>query len=142
MSGFKTFVDRKILRKEIVENNVTSIDISSMENASIYAYDKYITILNKNKLTMYSTYGKKEYENEIEISDAIYSSNNRFLAVAQRNGQNLYLISEGNILWETEIEGEIEKINVNKNGYVSVIISGSSHKSIISTYSPRGKRII
>ena len=138
---FRTFVNRYILRKEIIENNVTSIDVSSMENPSIYAYDNYITILNKNILTTYSSSGKKEYEHEISVSDAIYSSNNRFLTVAQKNGQNLYLISGANLLWQTEIEGEIQKIDVNKNGYVSVIISGSSYKTVISTYSPQGKEL-
>jgi len=138
---FRSFFDRYILRKEIVENNVTSIDISTMENPSIYAYDKYITILNKNKLTTYSSSGKKEYEHDISVSDALYASNNRFLVVAQKNGQNLYLISESNLLWQTEIEGEIKKINVNKNGYVSVIISGSSYKTVVATYSPAGKEL-
>lgn len=138
---FRTFFDRYILRKEIVENNVISIDISTIENPSIYAYDKYITILSKNILQTYSSSGKKEYEHEIAVSDALYASNNRFLAVAQKNGQNLYLISEANLLWQAEIEGEIKKINVNKNGYVSVIISGSSYKTIIATYSPAGKEL-
>ena len=137
----KTFIDRYILRKEIVQNNVISIDISTLENPSIYAYDKYITVLNKGKLITYSNSGKKEYEHEITISNAIYSSNNRFLGIAQKGGQNLYLISEQNILWQTEVEGEIQKINVNKNGYVSVIIKGGSYKTVIATYSPAGKEL-
>lgn len=140
-NGFRTFVDRHILRKEIVQNNVASIDITSFENPSIYAYDKYITILDKNKLTTYSSSGKKEYEHDILVSDALYASNNRFLAVAAKNGQNLYLISEQNLLWQTEIEGEIQKIDVNKNGYVSVIIAGGSYKTVIATYSPAGKEL-
>lgn len=140
-SSFRTFFDRHILRKEIVSNNVASIDISTLENPSIYAYSKYITILNKNTLTTYSSSGLKEYEHEISVSDAIYSSNNRFLAVAQKNGQNLYVISEANLLWQAEVEGEIQKIDINKNGYVSVIISGSTYKTIIATYSPAGKEL-
>lgn len=138
--NFRTFIDRYILRKEIVQNNVASIDISTLENPSIYAYDKYITILNKNKLTTYSSSGKKEYEHEIEVSNALYASNNRFLGIAQKNGQNLYLISEQNILWQVEVEGEIQKININKNGYVSVITKGGSYK-VIDTYSPAGKEL-
>lgn len=139
--GFRRFFDRHILRKEIVSNNVASIDISTLENPSIYAYSKYITILSKNKLTTYSSSGSKEYEHEISVSDAIYASNNRFLVVAQKNGQNLYVISEANLLWQTEIEGQIQKVNVNKNGYVSVIISGSTYKTIVATYSPSGKEL-
>ena len=140
-SSFRRFFDRYILRKEIVSNNVASIDISTLENPSIYAYNKYITILSKNKLTTYSSSGMKEYEHEILVSDAIYSSNNRFLAVAQKSGQNLYVISESNLLWQAEVEGEIQKIDINKNGYVTVIITGSGYKTIIATYSPAGKEL-
>ena len=139
--SFRTFFDRNILGKEITENKATSIDISDQENASIYAFDKYITILNKNKLNLYSASGKKEYELEVNISDALYASNNRFLMIAQKNGQNLYQISEGNIIWQKEIEGQIQKVNVNKNGYVSVIIAGSSYKTVVATYSPQGKEL-
>lgn len=140
-TNFRTFIDRYILRKEIVQNNVASIDIKSLENPSINSYYKYITILNKNILTTYSSSGKKEYEHEIKITNPLYASNNRFLCIAEKNGQNLYLISESNLLWQTEIEGEIKKINVNKNGYVSVIITGGSYKTVIATYSPAGKEL-
>lgn len=138
---FRTFIDRHILRKEIIQNNVASIDISTLENPSIYAYNKYITILNKNILTTYSSSGKKEYEHEIKITNPLYMSNNRFLAIAEKNGQNIYLISEANILWQKEIEGEIQKISVNKNGYVSVIITGGSYKAVVITYSQTGKEL-
>ena len=57
--SFRTFFDRYILGKEITENNATSIDISDQENLSIYAFDKYITILNKNKLNLYTASRKK-----------------------------------------------------------------------------------
>lgn len=56
---FRTFFDRYILRKEVTENNATSIDISDQENPSVYAFDRYITILNKNNLNLYSTSRKK-----------------------------------------------------------------------------------
>ena len=138
---FRTFVDRHILRKEIIQNNVANIDISSLENPSINAYYKYITILNKNILTTYSSSGKKEYEHEVKITNPLYSSNNRFLAIAEKKGQNLYLISESNLLWQKEIEGEIQKISVNRNGYVSVIITGGSYKAVVATYSQTGKEL-
>lgn len=138
---FRTFFDRYIFRKEITENNAVTIDISDQEGIGIYAFDKYITLLNKNKLGLYTTSGKKEYELEINISDAIYASNNRFLVIAQKNGQTLYQISEGNIIWQKEVEGEIQKINVNQNGYVSVITSGNLHKTVIITFSPQGKEL-
>ncbi len=138
---FRTFLDRYVLGKEITENNAVTIDISDQENVSVYAFDKYITILNKNKLALYTNTAKKEYEIEINISEAIYASNNRFLMVAQKNGQTLYQISEGNVMWQKELEGDIQKVDVNKNGYVSVITAGKLHKTIIVTFSPQGKEL-
>lgn len=141
--GVRSFFDRHILRKEVEENKAASITLNTEENQSIYAYDKYITILNKNKLTSYSSSGEKKYEHDISVNDALYSSNNRFLAIAQKNGKNVYLVSEANLLWQNviDIEGNITKINVNKNGYVSVIVAGSSYKTVIITYSPAGKEL-
>lgn len=139
----RNFIDRNILRKQIQENEATSIAINTEENLSIYAYDKYITILNKNKLISYTSSGEKKYEHEINVNDALYASNNRFLAVAQKNGKNVYLISEANMVWQNEIdiEGNITKININKNGYVSIIVTGSSYKTVIITYNPAGKEL-
>lgn len=137
----RTFFNRYILKKEVVENNVASIDLSNIENPKIYAYDKYITILSKNILSTYTSSGKKEYEHQISVSEPLFSANNRFLAIAQKNGTNLYLVSGQDLLWEAEIEDEIQKVNVNKNGYVSVITSGSSYKTVIYTFSPAGKEL-
>ena len=35
----------------------------------------------------------------------------------------------------------IQKININKNGYVSVITTGNSYKTVVITYSPEGKEL-
>mgnify|MGYP002423639261 CR=1 FL=1 len=138
---FRVFFDRYILRKEISQDTLVSIELKDEEKPSIYAYYKYITLLNKNKLETYSSSGKKEYEHDIAVNNPIYSSNNRFLTIAEKGGHSLYLISEANILWQQEIEGNIQKINVNKNGYVTVTITGSSYRTVITTYSPAGKEL-
>jgi hypothetical protein len=139
--NFRTFFDRYILRKEITEDAAISIDISDEENPGIYAFNKYITVLNKNKLSLYNSSGTKAYEFEVNISDPIYASNSKYLVIAQNGGQNLYQIVDGNIAWEKEIEGEIQKVNVNKNGYVSVIMEGSSYKTVIAIYNSAGKEL-
>lgn len=59
----------------------------------------------------------------------------------RKNGQKLYCIQNKNIVWQKDIEGEIKGINVNKNGYVSVIISGTSYKSIVEIYDNNGKEL-
>lgn len=134
-------IDKYIFRKEVTENNIKNIEISTEENQYIYAFDKYIVTLNKNMLNLYSQFGKKEEELQINISNPIFKSSNRFLGIAEKNGGKLYLISGNSILWQKDIEGNIIKINVNKNGYVSAIVSDTSYKNVIVTFNPEGKEL-
>lgn len=139
--NFRNNFDKYILRKNISNENLASITLSSDNYSEIFAYDKYISILSKNTLTIYSGYAKKESENILEINQPIYDSNNRFMVIAEKNGSKLYLISGTNVLWENTIEGQISRVTVNKNGYVSVIISGTSYKTIVTIFNPDGKKL-
>ena len=73
----------------------------------------------------------RQSENEVKISSPIFTSNNRFLASAEENSDSIYLISGSNILWQNDLEGSISRVNVNKNGYVSVIIKTTIYKSVV-----------
>lgn len=139
--NFREWVDTYIFRKNIENTDITYIEIDSTNNPNIYAYDKYITVLEKNTLSMYSSNGNKSAEVEINVSNPIYNSNNKYLCIAEKKGNIIYLISNGNILWQSTVEGEIERINVNKNGYVSVIEKGTSYKNIIIMFNPEGKEL-
>ena len=137
----RDWMDTYIFRKNIENTDITYIEIDSSNNPSVYAYDKYITVLEKNTLSMYNSNGNKSGEIEVNISNPIYNSNGKYLCIAESKGNNLYLISGGNILWQTSVEGEIEKINVNKNGYVSVIEKGTSYKNIVIIFNTEGKEL-
>lgn len=139
--NFRNGFDKYILRKNISNENLASITLGSDNYSEVFAYDKYISILSKNTLTIYSGYAKKESENTLEINEPIYDSNNRFMVIAEKNGSKLYLISGTNVLWENSIEGQISRVTVNKNGYVSVIIAGTSYKTIVTTFNPDGKKL-
>ena len=139
--GFRNWIDKNIFRKEITQNNVTTIDLNSEDNYEIYAYDKYIAVLNKNSLNIYNGSGKEEKKLDVEINNAIFKSNNKYLAVAEQKGQKVYLISGTDILWTGQVEGNISQINVNKNGYMSIVITDTSYKTVISLYDPNGNRL-
>lgn len=137
--NFRGFIDKYILRKEISEDNASIIDLTYEDSGSIYAYNDKIVILSKNNLTTYNTSGKEENKLEINISNPIFASTNRFLAVAENKGQKLYLVSGNNIVWQKEVSGSISKIHVNKNGYISVVVIDTSYKNIIITFDETGK---
>ena len=137
----RTWIDKNIFRKEIQQDKAATIEISENQNSNIYAFNKYIGILDKTKFTIYGNTGSKEKELEIQISNPIFNAANRFLAIAENKGQKLYLITDKEITWEAEIEGNISQILVNKNGYVAVVIVDTSYKTVIKMYSPQGKEL-
>lgn len=137
----RNWIDKNIFQKEKTQNNLPSIEIEESDNSSIYAFNKYIGILNKNIFQIYNGTAKKENELTIEITKPIFSSNNRYLAIAEEKGQKLYLIEDKNIVWEKEIEGNISQITVNKNGYVAVTIVDTIYKTVIAMYSSEGEHL-
>lgn len=135
---FRGFIDRYILQKEITENTGSIIQISQEDNPYIYAYNNYILVLKKNSLEHYNHSGNMEFSVPVSISNPLFESNGKYLVLAEKEGQKLYLISGQNIIWQKDIEGNIANINVNKNGYVSIIITGTIYKTIIATYDVEG----
>lgn len=139
--SFRDLIDKYILMKNVTENNVTSMPIDESEKSYVFAYDKYICVFSQNKLTAYNSSGKKEYELKVEITNPIIDTNNRFLLIAEKQKQKIYLISGNNIIWENELEGNISRVSVNKNGYSSVILTGTTYKSTIETFDNTGKEL-
>ena len=137
----RNFLDKYIFRKEVQSANLVKIDLETNKSAGVYAYEKYILVLEQNSLDFYNRFGNKDGNLDIQISTPIFASKGNYLCVAEKNGQKLYCIQNKNIVWQKDIEGEIKGININKNGYVSVIVSGTSYKSIIEIYDNNGKEL-
>lgn len=134
----RNWIDKNIFRKERTQNNLPSIEIEESNTSSIVAFNKYIGILNKNNFDIYDSTAKKENTLTLEITKPIFNSDNRYLAVAEEKGQKVYLIEDKDIKWETEVEGNISQITVNKNGYVAVTIVDTSYKTVIQMYDSQG----
>lgn len=139
--NFRNFMDKYIFRKDVTEENVPTIDIDYKSNTNIFTYGKYICILAENTLNEYSASGKKEKDVKIEINNPIYDVEGRYLAIGENNGQRLYLISEDHVIWEKSVDGNLDKVTVNKNGYVSAIVTGTTYKSVIITYDEKGNEL-
>lgn len=133
--------DKYIFRKEVYEDNLPSIAIEPSANINICAYDKYIGVLNENILKLYNKSGKEEHTIEIEISNPIFEANGNYLCVAEKNGQKIYLINGKNIVWQKNLEDKITSVNINKNGYVSVVASGASYKNVVYIFDSDGNEM-
>lgn len=140
---FRNFIDFKILRKEVTYEDATSISIDENQG-NIFGYDKYLVVLKDNKLIHYVSSGKKGPEIDVQISNPVVDINGNYLIIAEKEKQKLYLISGGNKVWEKnekDIEGNIVRVSVNKNGYSAIILTGTTHKSAIEIFDNNGKKI-
>lgn len=137
----RDFINIYILRKEVSEEDIATIKLDVDKSESIYAYDRYITVLSNSKLSLYNSYASKEAELDISISNPIYAKNSNYLVIAEKNGQRIYLIQDNKILWENKLEGNICKVNVGRGGDVSVITTGTSYKSVIITFDKSGTEL-
>ncbi len=137
----REWIDTNLLRKEVRQDNVTAIELKESDNPIVYAFNKYIGVLNRNKFLIYGNNGSKEKELEMEVSNPVFDSANRFLAMAEKKGKKLYLITDKEITWEANVEGSISQVHVNKNGYVAVVMTDTNYKTVINMYNPQGTRI-
>ena len=58
-------------------------------------------------------------------------SDGKYFVLAENSGKKIYLIHGQEVLWERDLEGQISRIAVNKQGSVSVIIKNTADKSKI-----------
>ena len=138
---FRNWIDIEIFRKEISQDKVTTIELDESDSPNVYAFNKYIGILSKNKLSLYGSSGEEETNLEVKITNPLFDSANRFLAIGESNGQKIYVIEDKKVAWESEVEGNISKVYVNKNGYVAVIMTGMSYKSGVQVFDPEGNSL-
>ncbi len=138
---FRNWVDVEIFKKEISQDKVTTIELDESESSNIYAFNKYIGILSKNKLSLYGSSGGEEANLEVQITNPLFDSANRFLVIGESNGQKVYVVEDKEVAWESSVEGNISKVCVNKNGYVAVIMTGTSYKSEVQVFDPEGNSL-
>lgn len=136
---FRRWCDKSIFRKEIMQKDTKSIDLD--ENAKVYAYEKYICVFRKKNLEFYNKVGSQAGKLELDINESVFASAGRYMAVCEENGQKFYLICGKEKIFQDEVDGNIAQIKVSRNGYVALVISNTSYKSIVVVYDKTGKEI-
>ena len=138
---FRLWVDTNILKREVEQDTLATVELNYDTTPNIFAYDKYIAILSKNKLALYTSDGTKTAQLEVNVSKAVTSSCGKYLVLAEAGGSKIYLISGSTILWQKSIDGKVSRVSVNKNGYVSVIVTNTAYKSVVVSYTQAGKEL-
>ena len=112
----RKFLDQYLFRKNITQEKLDTIELDYNSNISIFAYNRYICVLAENKLMEYNSSGKLEHEISLEINNPVYSVNNKYVAISEKGGSKINLISDSNLLWSKDVDGNIieEKILTTK----------------------------
>ena len=139
--NFRNFMDTYVLFKTCKENDLASINIDTEKNIYTYAYYNYVVVLENNKLTLYNSSGKVVESFEVNISSPIFASQDNYLVVAEKDNTKAYLFKDKKMIWQKDVDGQISRVNINENGYVSIIVSGTSYKSVITTYAQDGAEV-
>ena len=140
--NFRKWVDINVLRKDISSESTAAIDLNVDKNNQIVCYNKYIGILNEKNLKLYNPAGENITDISVNINTAIFSADDKYLAIAEKNGQELCVISDKAYSWSQKVDGEILQININKNGYVVLVTTDTTYKSIITVYDNSGKQLM
>ena len=135
---FRETIDTHVFKKELTESTLGTIEINSDVNPYIFAYDKYINVLSKNTLVEYASDGSVAGKFDVNISQPLIDVNKNYFVLAEEKGKRIYLISGSEIVWQNTLDGRIAKVSVNDNGYVSVIVTDTTYKSVIVVFSPEG----
>ena len=138
---FRKWCDDNVLRKEVLEEDTKTIELDGDENTQVYAYDKYICIFRKKSLEFYNRLGNQVEKIDIDINKPVFTSAGKYMAICEEQGQKFYLICVKEKLFENSIEGTINQINVSEGGYVSIVLSNASYKSIVDVYNKSGKQV-
>lgn len=137
--NFREWFDTQVLRKEVNQDRLVSISIKEEENPQVYAYNQYIGVLSKNEFKIYGSTAKEEKSLQVEISNPIFASSNRYLAIAENKGKKIYCITDKDIAWEKSVEGNISQVHISKNGYVALTLVDTSYKTVIAVYDEKGE---
>lgn len=138
---FRKFLDQYLFRKNVSEEKLASVQLDYDSNVNVIAHNKHICVLAENILRQYNYSGDLVNEIELKINNPIYSTSGKYLAISEKNSSKVYLLSNDKIIWEKEVDGNVSKIDVNKNGYVAVILTGTTYKSVIVTYNAKGSEL-
>ncbi len=139
---FRNWVDIEILQKEIKQLETDVIDFHGDNTENIYAFDKYIVVLENKILKIYDSIGVEEETITTDIKNPIFDTAGNYLAIAESNGESIYLLKDNKVVWNAVLEGNILDIEVNENGYIGVTQSDISYKNVISVFNAEGKSLL
>lgn len=138
---FRNYIDMKIFRKQVTENTLAKIEIDAEDNPVSFAYDSYIGVFSKNIFKIYNSKANEVNKLTINITNPIIETNGKNVVIAEKGGSKFFVINNTNLVWQGKVDGAILNVNINQNGYVSVITTNSTYTSIVVVFNSNGEEL-
>lgn len=100
-----------------------------------------LLVIGNNYITGYSNNGREVFDENVLLQNAITATNGDYCIVGEKEGSKVYLMNSTAKLWESEVQGSILDVSVNKNGYSSVVYKQAGYKSLIKVLTPEGTEL-
>ncbi|MBP5426380.1 MAG: hypothetical protein J6Y29_00540 [Clostridiales bacterium] len=105
----------------------------------VRVYNKNIANCTRKSIDIYDRNGKLQSSTNVDYEMLRVSSNGNYFVVAEAGGNKVILFEGSKKKREIDVGGSIINIDVNKNGYVTVVRKGENVLSEVSVYNPEGK---
>ena len=100
----RNWLDINILRKNVSEQDIQTINLNTDKNNQIHVYSNYVAILNEKVVTLYNSYGEKITSLDVGINSALFDSSEKYLAIAEEKGHEICLVLDKTYLWSEKLQ--------------------------------------
>ena len=101
-------------------------------------YKNGIVIASQGKIEFVDKKGDVKWSLALDISVPILNTNSSHIMVADKDGKNLYLLKNDNIVYKKTTDDTIRTAKLNQNSSVSISCDEQFYKGKITVYSSRG----
>lgn len=125
----------------LVAEKAFSIENDKTLKNTIISRDSGLLVVNSNGVKEYDFSETPTWSKEFNISNPIIASKGNWLIVAEENGAKVIAFNGKEEVYNILIEGNIQKIVTNGNGYLGVIFAKVGYKNAFAFINPEGKLI-
>ena len=108
---------------------------------SIDGTSSNLIVIGNNYMRGYSSVSKENFDESVSLKNATTSADGEYCIIGEKDGTKIYMINTNVKVWESEVQGTIHGVSVNKNGYSAVIYKQTGYKTLIKVLSPQGDEI-
>lgn len=101
-------------------------------------YKNYTIVLSKDGVKWYSKNGELLQENAYTFTRPAIRCSNKYMAVADISGRDIYFYKDKNLLWSRKLDNQIINASVNEDGDCTVVTQSAEYKSSVQVIDING----